>query len=62
MPQSKEYRAFTVLVDRLLAVPHSSLKKRIDKHRASVDANPKRRGPKRKDAMPSASRRDEDEP
>jgi len=32
----------------VVAVPHSEIKKRIEEHRKAVDANPKRRGPKRK--------------
>lgn len=38
----------------VIAVPHSEIQKRIAEHRKEVDANPNRRGPKRK-VKPSAS-------
>ncbi len=51
---SKEFQAFTLLVDRLLAVPRETINARQAKYREQVDANPKRRGPKRKAVTPSA--------
>jgi hypothetical protein len=43
-----EYERFTNLVDRVLSVPHSVIKKRIEEHREAVARNPHRRGPKSK--------------
>jgi hypothetical protein len=48
MKHSAEYRNFTNLVDGLLTVPHEEMQKREDEYRKQVDANPNRRGPKRK--------------
>ncbi len=48
MKHSAEYDAFTKLVDRVLIVPRSVIKERVEEHRKRVDANPNRRGPKRK--------------
>ena len=45
---TKEYKMFTSLVDRLLAVPHSVIRERIQAHRESAAQNPSRRGPKPK--------------
>ena len=33
MKQSAEYKRFTALVDRVLAVPHSVIKQRVEEHR-----------------------------
>jgi hypothetical protein len=45
---TKEYRAFTKLTDRLLAVPRTELQKRLDAHKEKAAKNPNRRGPKPK--------------
>jgi hypothetical protein len=50
-----EFEAFTNLVDRVLAVPHSVIKKRIDEHRKVAAQNPNRRGPKPKQKPVKAS-------
>lgn len=42
------FQRFDALVDSVLAVPHSILKRRERAYRKKVDANPNRRGPKRK--------------
>jgi hypothetical protein len=42
------YTRFRDAMKRVLAVPHSEIQRRIAEHRKEVDANPKRRGPKRK--------------
>ncbi len=55
MKHSAEYGAFTSLVDRVLAVPHSVIKQRIEEHRKKSAENPNRPGPKRKTVKPSAS-------
>lgn len=54
MKHSKEFDAFTNLVDQVLAVPHSVIKNRVEEHRKQADKNLNKRGPKRK-AKPSAS-------
>ena len=51
---TKEYQAFTSLVDRLLAVPRSAIVERIEEHREQSAKNPRKRGPKPK-LKPSAS-------
>jgi hypothetical protein len=43
-----EYERFTSLVDQVLSVPHSVIKKRIDEHREAAANNPNRRGPRPK--------------
>lgn len=48
MPHSREFDAFTKLVDRVLAVPHSVIKKRVTEHKKRAAKNPNKRGPKRK--------------
>ena len=45
---SKEYNEFVKLTDRLLAVPHAEIQKRIAQHREQAAKNPKKRGPKPK--------------
>jgi hypothetical protein len=47
-PRTKEFRAFDAMMGDLLTVPKTALNERMAEHRAKVDANPKRRGPKRK--------------
>jgi len=56
--QTSEYEAFTALVDRVLAVPHSVIKQRVEEHRKQAALNPNRPGPKPKAKVkPSASGR-----
>lgn len=43
-----EYDRFNNLVDQVLSVPHSVIKKRIEEHRREVARNPHRPGPKPK--------------
>jgi hypothetical protein len=45
--KSPEYDAFTNLVDRVLAVPHSEIKRREAEYKKQSEANPKKRGPKK---------------
>jgi hypothetical protein len=47
---SKEYERFTVLIDRLLSVPHAEIQRRIKRHREQAAKNPNKRGPKPKTA------------
>ena len=60
MKHLSEYDRFTALVDRILAVPHSVIKERVEEHRKQAAMNPNRPGPKpkskeRKAIKPSAS-------
>ena len=48
MKHSKEFEAFTSLVDRVIAVPHSVIQKRVAEARELADKNPRKRGPKKK--------------
>lgn len=48
------FQRFDALVDSVLAVPHSLLERRERAYRKKVEANPNRRGPKRK-VKPTAS-------
>jgi len=47
MKHSEEYNRFTSLVDQLMTVSHEEMERREAEYRKQVDANPKRRGPKR---------------
>jgi hypothetical protein len=46
--KSKEFDVFTNLVDRVIAVPHSVIQKRVEEARKLADKNPRKRGPKKK--------------
>lgn len=48
------FQRFDALVDSVLTVPRSLIERRQRAYRKKVDANPNRRGPKRK-VTPSAS-------
>jgi hypothetical protein len=48
MKHSKEFDSFTNLVDRVLAVPHSVIQRRVAEAREQADKNPRKRGPKKK--------------
>jgi hypothetical protein len=48
---SEEFDRFTALVDQVIAVPRSEVLKREEEYQRQSAANPKRRGPKRKDAQ-----------
>jgi hypothetical protein len=51
-----EFDKFTSLVDRVLAVPHSAIKQRVEEHRKQAAQNTNRPGPKPKRKInPSAS-------
>ena len=58
MKHQTEFEAFTSLVDRVLAVPHSVIKQRVEVERERIAADPNRPGPKpkrkRKAVKPSA--------
>ncbi len=48
MKRNEEFDAFTSLVDRVIAVPHSVIQKRVAEARELSDKNPRKRGPKKK--------------
>lgn len=54
MKHSDEYDRFTRLVDQVISVPREELLRREAEYRKRADANPRKRGPKRK-VKPSAS-------
>jgi hypothetical protein len=51
---TKEYHAFTLLVDKLLTVPKSIIHERHKAHKEKAALNPRKRGPKSK-VTPSTS-------
>jgi hypothetical protein len=55
MKYSAEHQRFANLVDRVLSVSHEELKRREAEYKRQSDANPRKRGPKRKVRPPSAS-------
>lgn len=52
---SPEFETFTDFMDKLVKVPHSTIKRGITVHRKKAAANPNRPGPKRT-TKPAASR------
>ena len=55
MKHSAEYDRFTALVDRVLAVPHTVIKERVEEYRKRAAKNPNRPGPKpKRKVKPSA--------
>jgi hypothetical protein len=58
MKHSAEYNAFTNAVERIMAVPKMEILRREAEYKKLADANPNKRGPKRKikpPASPSAN-------
>jgi hypothetical protein len=49
---TEAWERFQTAMKRVIAVPHSEIKKRIEEHRKQADANPRKRGPKRKTKPP----------
>jgi hypothetical protein len=45
---SSEYEAFKSLLGRILDVPHSEIVRREAEYKKQSDANPRKRGPKKK--------------
>lgn len=45
---TKEYQAFTSLVDQLLTVPKDEIVRRVEAEKAASAENPRKRGPKPK--------------
>lgn len=54
MKHSAEYEAFESLVNHVLSVPREEFLRREAEYKKQADANPRKRGPKRK-VKPSAS-------
>jgi len=48
---SPEFDRFNALVGKVLSVPKAVLKQRLEEHEKQSKLNPKRRGPKPKDAQ-----------
>jgi hypothetical protein len=48
MKHSAEREAFDGLVNQVLSVSHGEIKRREAEYRKRADANPRKRGPKRK--------------
>ena len=48
MKHSAEYESFANLVDQVLAVPREEFLRREAEYKKQADANPRKRGPKRK--------------
>jgi hypothetical protein len=53
MQKTGEFIAFSSLVSRVISVPKTEILRREAEYQKTVDANPNRRGPKRK-TKPSA--------
>ena len=54
MKHSTEFRSFAALVDRVISVPKAEILRRETEYKKQSEANPNRRGRKRK-SKPSAS-------
>jgi hypothetical protein len=54
MKHSKEFDAFTNLVDRVLSVPHSVINERVTEAKKQANKNPRKRGPKPKTSSVSS--------
>jgi hypothetical protein len=52
--QTKEYQAFTSLVDHLLTVPKEELDRRMAAYKVEAEKNPNKRGPKPAIKRPSS--------
>jgi hypothetical protein len=53
MKQLTEYEAFTNAVEHLMSIPKAEILRREAEYKKRADANPRKRGPKRK-VKPSA--------
>jgi len=56
--KSEEFESFTKLVDRVLAVPRSVIKGRVEEHKKHAAKNPNKRGPKPKTSARASNDRD----
>jgi len=55
MKHSAHYKAFLNLTDRVIGMSKEELNRREAEYRKQVDANPRRRGPKRKAVTPPSA-------
>jgi hypothetical protein len=55
MKHSAEYQVFTNAVEHLMAIPKAEILRREAEYKRQADLNPRKRGPKRKLKLPSAS-------
>ena len=55
MKYRSEFDAFTNLVDRLLAVAPEEMRRREAEYKKQADANPRKRGPKRRAVKPPSA-------
>jgi hypothetical protein len=55
MRHSAEYTAFTKVVDAVMSVSREEMKRREEEYKRRSDANPKKRGPKRKAVKPPSA-------
>lgn len=61
MKHSEEYNAFTDAVRNIMSIPKAEILRREAEYKKKADANPHKRGPKRK-VKPSASPSANDQP
>jgi hypothetical protein len=54
MKQSLEFEAFDALVGKVLSVSHEEMKRREAEYQKQSNANPRKRGPKRKVKHPAS--------
>jgi hypothetical protein len=54
--QSNEYKRFTELVNQVVSVPRSEMRRREEEYQRQSRANPNRRGPKPRKKQEPASR------
>jgi hypothetical protein len=57
---SPEFQKFDALMGKVLSVSHAEMQRREREYRKQVDANPHRRGPKRKVKPPASEAREGD--
>jgi hypothetical protein len=55
MKHSAEFKAFDALVGQLLTVSHEEMQRREAEYKKKSDANPRKRGPKRKAVKPPSA-------
>jgi hypothetical protein len=46
--RSEEFDRFDALIRRVIAVPRAEIQRRLAEHKRESDANPNKRGPKKK--------------
>jgi hypothetical protein len=56
MKHSVEYERFTAAVEHIMSVPKAEILRREAEYKKQADANPHKRGPKRKIKSPASGR------